>query len=143
MVFADATIAVEEATSHGIYVLSCPRTKLVRYVGRAKSPRDRHWTHIAINKAPSTPVQVWVQAIRQAYGVRPIFKLAVSVAAFDVFGEMLVGSIAARGHGKAIEKMVIRQVISSGYPLLNVAHNPTDKDTLLRWAVTDFGSITS
>jgi len=91
---------------HYIYILRCPDTRAVRYVGITTHPAIREKEHCiyAINK-PKTKVQCWLIELRQQ-NKAPIFEVVES-------GERMGGR----------ERMWIYFLHEAGADLLNVHMN--------------------
>lgn len=111
-----------------IYVLLCPITRKVRYVGSTKKPWERKQQHTKyIASRPNAPVQVWTnEMIRN--GTPAIFKVLCMLRGAGW------GITKSDGTGRtmflpekrllAIERQLIRDCIREGCDLLNVASVP-------------------
>jgi predicted GIY-YIG superfamily endonuclease len=63
---------------HYIYILRCPQTNEIRYVGCTEHPKIRernHCRHAVSN--PNTRVLMWVKSLREQ-GMRPVFEIIES-----------------------------------------------------------------
>lgn len=101
-----------------VYVLICPNTKKVRYVGITQAWKDRRATHTRLQRKPITPVQFWINDLIRD-GKKPIFRVIVKLQSpslcvnDSVFMER---STTAR----VIEDYAIARARQCGADLLNV-----------------------
>lgn len=101
-----------------VYVLQCPDTRLVRYVGLTRNWKARKASHSIALPKPTTPVQKWTTALA-LIGKRPIFRVVVRIQAP---GLSLGGTcfIQSRALTTMAEKEVIERARLAGCDLLNV-----------------------
>ena len=87
-----------------IYVLECPISGCVKYVGRTNNFKVRYSSHVSKAKIADTPKRRWVKAVLES-GNRPIMRVV------DVYGWKRYN-----GH---TENEWINKYINSGIELLN------------------------
>jgi hypothetical protein len=101
-----------------IYVLRCPHTDGIRYVGQTWQPRNRRNNHTRqICPAPKTRVQVWTSAMVAA-GTPPIFEIVAVIKSNRTYSDdsfVCDSTFAAR----ALESRIIRRCLDIGCDLLN------------------------
>lgn len=65
-----------------IYVLRCPESGEVRYVGKANNAQDRLKTHLRDCKRRNTPIYCWIRRLL-ADGMTPAIEVVKQVASCD------------------------------------------------------------
>jgi hypothetical protein len=108
-------------TTHGciVYVLICPLTKRVRYVGSTQQPKTRRYCHTRqIFEQPKTPVQAWTTELIEN-GTPPLFRIVSRVGGV---GWRVRGGYVCQPEDmmRSIEKMIIKRCLLLGCDLLNV-----------------------
>lgn len=86
-----------------IYVLKCPTTKEVRYVGKANDPKLRYGNHINKSRDKNTHKRNWINKLREA-GLKPILEIIATVSIDE---------------WKYWEKFYIEKYIKNGCDLVN------------------------
>ncbi len=61
-----------------IYVLKCPTTSEVRYVGKANNPKERYHHHLSVANDKGTHKRNWINSLRQK-SLKPVFKIIKEV----------------------------------------------------------------
>jgi hypothetical protein len=97
-----------------VYVLRCPDTNAIRYVGYTDYPERRKRSHCSNRPTkPKTPVQEWTASLIDAG----------KCAIFEIFADGFPDGFEAR----EVERAQIKKLLSEGYELLNVACTPKKK----------------
>ena len=87
-----------------IYVLRCPLTKEIRYVGKTNNPKERYHNHLNRALDKGTHKRNWINSLRKK-GIRPIFEIIKKVSI---------------GEWKGWEKYYIKYYKSKGCKLINI-----------------------
>ena len=61
-----------------IYVLKCPVTFEIRYVGKANNPKRRYYSHMNLTKTSSSHKKNWIKQLKDA-NLRPILEVVAEV----------------------------------------------------------------
>lgn len=61
-----------------MYVLKCPTTSEVRYVGKANNPKDRYRHHLSVANYKGTHKCNWINSLRQK-SLKPVFEIIKEV----------------------------------------------------------------
>lgn len=111
------SLAVNDWNDYIVYVLLCPETKIVRYVGSTRQARSRKQCHTRqIHAVPKTPVEAWTTQMVSA-GTPPIFRVVCHVRA--------TGHLRPEREVRRIERALIKDFARQGKSLLNVqVYNP-------------------
>lgn len=83
---------------HYVYVLRCPDTGTVRYVGCTTQPvlRERHHCRHTIYE-PKTKAQAWIKQLQEE-GKRPVFEIVESGYASFLHEAEWIRRFKAKGH---------------------------------------------
>jgi group I intron endonuclease len=87
-----------------IYVLKCPRTNEVRYVGKSNDPKRRYYGHMRTDKTACSYKKNWVQSLLKQ-GLKPVLEIIKEVP---------------MGEWKDWEKYYIRYYKEKGCKLTNL-----------------------
>lgn len=120
------SLAVREWSDYVVYILLCPNTKRVRYVGSTRQVGNRRRAHTKqVHATPKCPVQLWTNELISA-GTPPLFRVIVHVRSVGwALGSSHCRSISRPEHEvRTIEKRIIGDCLAAGCDLLNVASTP-------------------
>ncbi len=62
-----------------IYVLKCPITFAIRYVGKSNNPKRRYYSHLNINKTSSSYKRNWIKQLKEN-NLKPIMEVIAEVS---------------------------------------------------------------
>lgn len=61
-----------------IYVLKCPITAEIRYVGKANDPKRRYYSHMNLTKTSCTYKKNWIKKLKES-GLKPVLEVIAEV----------------------------------------------------------------
>lgn len=61
-----------------IYVLKCPITYEIKYVGKANKPKQRYYAHMNLNKTSSSYKKTWIKQLKDN-NLKPILEIIAEV----------------------------------------------------------------
>ena len=65
-----------------IYILKCPLTQEVRYVGKTNNPKERYYNHLNKAKDINTHKRNWINKLRES-NLKPVFEIIDTVSRDD------------------------------------------------------------
>jgi len=116
-----------------VYVLLCPETDEIKYVGVTKHPKERKAQHTKrIKRNPVNPVDKWTNSLI-VLGTPPKF-VRVAQLSGKGFMERSHFIFSPQSGVRMIERCMIHRLTDIGCELLNVEHNNKHKNARRQYA---------